>query len=454
MNGSIGTDLTCGPVHKQLLLFSIPFMLANLLQAIYNLVDAVVVGRFLGAESLSGVTNGGEIITFFTFIAIGFGAAGQTMIGQAVGAKDRRAVNDAIGTLFTSVLILAAAVTIICILFSGPMLHILQLPDDAFSHGCTYLLYCSAGMIFIFGYNIVGSVLRGMGDSKRPLIFVAVASVVNLLLDLVFVALCHMGVAGAALATVFGQGLSFLISMVYLYQKRDLFGFDFKAKSFVPKPKLTLTLFRLGIPMSAQYALVSLSMMFIFSQINRFGVAASAANGIANRVNTIARTVASAMNAAGAAMVAQNIGAGRQDRIHSIAKWDFLISLAAAVACMAILILFPRQVFGLFTSDAEVIAIGCLYAVPGALDFLAGALRAPCMSIVNGTGAATLGLVSGLMDGVVARIGLALLFDRVFRMGIQGFWISLALASFVSVIVSAPYYLFGFWKKKKFLVSA
>lgn len=446
-------DLTTGPVHKKLLMFSVPFMVANLLQAMYNLVDAIVVGKFLGAESVSGVTNSAEIITFFTFIAIGFGGAGQTLIGQAVGAKNKRAINDAIGTLFTSIVILAVFVSAICFLLADPMLHLLHLPADAFDEGKVYLLCCSSGMLFIFGYNIIGSILRGMGDSKHPLLFVAIASVSNLILDLVFVALLHMGVAGAAWATVIGQAISFLVSLMYLIRNRESFGFNFRAKSFLPDPKCTLSIFRLGIPMSAQYALVSLSMMFIFSQINQFGVVASAANGIANRINTIARTVTSAMNTAGAAMVAQNIGAQKEDRIHSIVTWDFLISFIAAIICMTILLAFPRRVFGLFTTNPEVIAIGCIYALPGALDFLAGAFRAPCMSVVNGTGAAGLGLISGLMDGVVARIGLAILFDRVFHMGIRGFWISLALASYVSVIVAAPYYLFGFWKRKARLIQ-
>ncbi|MBR1779803.1 MAG: MATE family efflux transporter, partial [Oscillospiraceae bacterium] len=326
---TIGTDLTEGSVGQKLLRFSAPFMLANLLQTVYNLVDAVVVGQFVGADGLSAVSICGELIQMYTFLAIGFGGAGQTMIGQFVGAKNFKRVSQTVGTLFTTLFVMGLAVTAFCFGTFRWQLNVINMPPEAWEGGRDYLLVCAAGMVFIFGYNLVSSVLRGMGDSKRPLLFVAIASGVNLLLDLLFVPVFHWGPFGAALATVIGQAVSFFTALIYLYRRREAFQFDFHRSSFRPRRELLGTLFRLGIPMSAQGALIAISMLYVSSQINMFGVAASAANGVQIKLTSIVRIVSASMGTAGSAMIAQCVGAGKQERVKSVYWWDVGITIAA-----------------------------------------------------------------------------------------------------------------------------
>lgn len=450
---AIGTDLTQGHVGKKLLRFSAPFMLANLLQTVYNLVDAVVVGHFVGADGLAAVSTCGELIQMYTFIAIGFSGAGQTLIGQFVGAKNRERVNQTIGTLFTTLMALALAVTVFCFATARWQMGLVNMPEEALDSGLSYLLVCGAGMVFIFGYNMVSAVLRGMGDSKRPLLFVAVASVVNLVLDLLFVPVFHMGAMGAALATVLGQGVSFAASLIYLYRRREAFGFDFRRESFLPRRELLAALTKLGVPMATQGALISISMLYVCSLVNAFGVAASAANGIQIKLNSIIRIVSNSMGTAGSAMIAQCVGAEKPERVKAVFWWDFAITMIASLLCAAAILLLPRQIFGLFNTDPTVLDYAVVYAIYGAFDYVAFALRSPCNALINGTGAALLGMTAGIVDGVVARIGFSILFGNVLGMGVAGYWLGNTLAGYVSVVISAPYFFTGAWKRKKLLAG-
>lgn len=449
---SLGNDLTVGHVGKQLLTFSVPFILANLLQTVYNMVDAVVVGRFVGANGLSAVSTCGELIQFYTFIAIGFGGAGQTMIGQFIGAGLRERINRTVGTLFSVLLLMAVGLSALSIALLDLQLSLVNLPQEAYSEGRSYLLICMIGLIFIFGYNLISSILRGMGDSKHPLIFIAIASVTNLILDLIFVPVLKMGAAGAALATILGQAFSFICALIYLYRHKENFGFDFKRASFVPDKHLVGPLFKLGVPMSAQGALISISMLYVCRLINAFGVAASAANGIAMKLTSINRIVTSAMSTAGGAMIAQCIGARKLDRAKSVFSWELRITMSYAILYSIVLLLFPSEIFGLFNKDAAVIAFASVYVIYGALDNIAGAFRSPCNSMVTGTGAALLGMSASIADGVIARIGFSILFGNIIGMGVGGYWLGNMLAGYVSVMIMLPYVLTGRWKRKKLVV--
>lgn len=209
-SAAIGQDLTVGSIPQKLLLFSAPLMLSNLLQIVYNLVDMAVVGRFVGSAGLSAVVNGGDVVTLATTLCMGFAAAGQILIAQYVGQKKPERVSRTIGTLFTFMTLLALAMTAAGLLLSDWLLSVIRVPPEAVVQAKDYTVVCFCGMCFIFGYNEVSAILRGMGDSRHPMIFVAVAALTNLLLDLLFVAGFGWNVRGAAFATVIGQGLSFI----------------------------------------------------------------------------------------------------------------------------------------------------------------------------------------------------------------------------------------------------
>lgn len=446
-------DLTTGSVAKKLLIFTGPFMLANLLQTAYNMVDMLVVGRFVGSAGLSAVATCGDLGTLCTFISTGFATAGQVMIAQYVGKKDYTSLNRVIGTSFSFLLGLAVVLMAIALSTVQGQLRLLNVPAEALQDGRDYAVVCYCGMIFIFGYNLVSAILRGMGDSRRPLIFIAVAAVTNLILDLVFVAGLGMGVFGSALATVMGQGLSFVVSLVYLYRRRAQFGFDFKLQSFVPQRQILKNFLRMGIPMAAQQALIVLSMLILMSYINAYGVAVSALTGVGNKLGHIMSIVTSALNMAGASMIAQNLAAGKHDRVRRIVHISLLVGAAMATLMSALMLLFPAGIFGLFNDDPEVLALVPLYVGNAVVNFYGYAARAPFNALVNGLGYARLSFISGLIDGVVGRIGLALLLGITLHLGIQGYWYGSSLAGYAGFFINGAYYLTGRWKTRNLLVD-
>ena len=261
-------DLTEGGITGLLLRFALPLLAANALQALYNLVDMVVVGQHIGGPGMSAVSIGGDLLHLITFIAMGFSSAGQVLIARDVGAGRMDRVTKTIGNLFVFLFASALVISAACLIFREKILHLVNTPDESFGLTMDYFVTCSCGLVIIYGYNCVSAILRGMGDSKRPFLFVAAAAVLNTVLDILFVIPCGMGAFGAAFATVIGQGASFALSIIYLYRRREMFHFDFKPASFRPDAHVLGRLVGLGIPMSIQSMSVNLSKTVLMSWIN------------------------------------------------------------------------------------------------------------------------------------------------------------------------------------------
>lgn len=449
-NNEIAKDMTQGPVLRQLAIFAIPIALANALQAIYSMVDMVVVGQVVGSTGLSAVGIGGQLLNMLLCIGMGFSFGAQILLSQQVGAKDQD-LQPTIGTLFTTELIASVIFGILGVLLSSQLLEVMNTPEAAWADAKQYTIICSCGMVFIYGYNAVCAILRGMGESKLPMIFIAIASVVNLVLDLVFVAGFHMRAAGAALATVIAQGVSFIVSLVYLYRNRDRFGFDFKLQSFRPSRERLIPICKLGIPYIAQSLLITCSMMYVNAQVNHFGVTASAVDSIGNKLNSIVNIVVGAISVSSATMIGQCFGARKLDRIkHCYRACLAICMISCAILCAAYL-LFPQQIFRLFSTDEDVIAMAPQYMAIAAVWVLSICTMTAPYSVVDGVGNAMLGLVISVLDGVVARIGLCILLGN--TMGLPGFWLGNATAGFVTTIMAGAYYYSGMWKKRKLLLD-
>lgn len=450
---SMINDLTNGPVSRTLISFALPIILSNLLQTAYNMVDMVVVGQFVGSAGLSAVSIGTDLLHMLTFLAIGFCNAGQVIISQFVGAGDTKSVSKTIGTLFTVILLSSLVLTVVCLFCTNLFLGWLNTPAEAFAQARSYCLVCFAGLFFIYGYNMVSSVLRGMGDSRHPLMFIAIAAVTNLILDLVFVAVFRWGVFGAALATVIGQAVSFIASIILLYRRKEAFGFDFSRESFKIDKSVLSKLVRLGLPMCLQGAAINFSMMFVNSYINAYGVIASAVTGIGNKLGSITAVVASSLSTAGGAMIGQCLGAGKPERVPRIVYFSWAVDTVFATILTIVTVLWPRQIFGLFNSDAEVLEMAMTYVPCAVLLYYGFAMRAPFFGLINGIGHAKLNLFVGLLDGVVCRIGLALLLGVTLGMGIEGFWYGNAIAGYVPFVIGGIYFASGKWKTRKLLIS-
>jgi Na+-driven multidrug efflux pump len=256
---------------------------------------------------------------------------------------------------------------------------------------------------------------------------------------------------GAAGATTFSQALSVVISLTYLYRRREAFGFDFRPRSFVPEWRYLKMLLRLGVPMAAQYAAILLSQIFIASRVNIYGVAASAANGVTTKLDNIVRIVPNSVSTAASAMIGQNIAAGKHHRVEKILLYALIGCGIWGLVCGLVTYSFPERIFSLFDTSEAVQAYGRVYAPAGLLSYIANGLRGASNALLNGIGFAMLSFVSSIIDGVLARIGFSMLLANTAGRGIFGFWLGSALAGFIPVLIGGTYFLTGRWKTYELL---
>ena len=443
-------DFTQGNITKQLIVFAWPLFLSNLLQVVYNMVDMVVVGHVLGKVGISAVAVGGDVSAFLTFIAMGFSNAGQVLIARYIGAKQQDRLGRFVGTMSGFLLSCSLIISAVALLFRHGILQLMNTPAESYEGALSYSIICTVGLLFIYGYNIVAAILRGMGDSKHPFIFISIAAILNLVLDLVFVAGLRMGAGGAALATVISQAVSFIACTVFLLRNRARFSLDLSARDFIRWDSQMLgDLVKLGTPMAIKTASIQISKLFVNSWINSYGIAVSAFAGIANKISSIANLISAAMNTAGSTMVGQNIAAGKFYRVKKILLSLAAITLAVATVISVFFCLFPRQIFGLFTDagDTDVLTIADRYVPIAVLLFFGSALRAIMNALINGSGNYKINFVTAILDGIVMRIGLALLFGLSLDMKHYGFWLGDALAGFTPFWIGLVFYLTGWWKR-------
>lgn len=451
MKKTMINDMTTGHVGRELLRFSFPFMLSNALQTVYNLVDMVVVGQFVGSAGLTAVSIGGQITWLLSCLAIGYASGGQIFISQLVGVRDHGGIQRTIGTLFTSVALFSILFTVLGIAIHRPLLELLNTPEEAMEQAVDYVVVCSAGMFFVYGYNTVSAVLRGMGDSTRPFLFIAIAALINVVLDLVFVGGLGMESAGAALATVISQAASYLISMVYLYIRRDSFGFDFHLRSFAIDGKTFKSLSYLGLPLTVQTSAINISMLYVSAGINTYGLVYASVYGIGSKLSSIMFIITNSISTASATMFGQNLGAGKHDRVKQIFRYGNLYCLIFFLFVAAACLLFPEAIFRLFTQDADVVSNAGHYMITLVVMFLGFATMTAGIALINGIGNGSLSLITALLDGVIVRIGLCILLAA--PLGVWGYFWGNALAGFVSVIIGDFYYLSGLWKRRRLMVE-
>ncbi len=446
---TLETKLTEGSVAMQLIKFALPFILTNLIQTLYNVADMLIVGNYNGAVGISGVNIGGQVTFIMTNIVIGLSVGGTIVIGQYLGSGDRKGMEETISTLITFLIAAAVVLTVTMLLLSDTILHLIQTPPEAYTQAKGYLNITLSGTIFIFGYNAFSAILRGMGDSKRPLIFVTIACVVNVFLDLLLVGVFDMAAAGAAYATVFSQALSMIACIIYL--KRSDFAFDFKLSSFKFYKERFFILLKLGIPMSVSNVIVNLSFLVLTTIANGMGVNASAAVGIVGKYNGFAILPAIAVGSSVSAMVAQNMGAGMVDRAKKTFHTGFILAFSVSVVVFVITQLFPEQILSLFGDDPEMIAAGVQYVRTFSLDYLFVPLTFCLNGIITGSGHTIISSLGSVMSSIGFRIPLAILLGEVLDMGLFGLGIAAPAASIGATLILFIYYISGKWKENTVL---
>lgn len=445
-------DFTKGPIAKELIIFSLPLFLSNLLQIVYNMVDMIIIGNHLGKTALSAVAVGGDVSQLLTFFAIGFSGAGQVIVARLIGAKRHQDIGAFVGTMTGFLLLAALLISAIGFVLRHVLLGLMNTPAEAYQGALEYSTVCMMGLVFIYGYNIVSAILRGMGDSKHPFIFISIAAVLNLVLDILFVMVFEMGPAGAAIATVMSQAASFIACSVFLLRHREEFQLDVRPVCFVRWNRQMLgDLLKLGAPMAIKSASVQISKLFVNSWINSYGIAVSAFAGIANKVGNVSILVSNAMNTSGSTVVGQNLAAGAFDRVKRTLRALAVITLSVAAVFSGLIMLFPRFIFSIFTTDPAVLDLVPRYVPIAVLLFIGSALRAIMNALINGSGNHRINFVTAILDGIVLRIGLSVLFGLVLGMQHYGFWLGDALAGFTPFWIGLVFYLSGHWKKGRMI---
>ncbi len=442
-------DLTSGSVSKQLMKFAIPFLLSNLLQAFYSVADMIIVGRLCGTHGITGVNIGSQINILVTGAALGLAVGGTVLIAQYGGAKKFDEQRKTIGTLFTLYMILAVIFTVVMLLLGTTLLDVLKTPQVAYTEAENYYNICMAGLIFMFAYNVISAILRGMGDSKRPLYFVLIATVVNIIGDIILVGPFQMGAAGAAYATIGAQALSVILSLIYLFKNHFFTGYkksDFK----IDKEKAKMLL-KIGLPSSVQQVVISFSFLTLTALVNSLPNAdiASACQGIGGKVNSFAVLPALAMSSAVSSMAGQNIGAGETERAKKTMLTGMGIAFAITIIVFALVQLFPQQIISLFDTNKDVIAVGTDYIRYIALDYLFVPFVFCMNGLAIGAGYTNFALFNACFSSILVRVPFAYIMVNLTSMGFNGVGIATGLASVASMIVGAIYVASGKWKKPK-----
>ena len=454
-HGRITKDFTTGSIPKMLLQFMIPFMASNAMQVLYSTIDMAVVGKFVGTAGLSGVAQSSQIVNFAAMLCFGFANAGQVLVAQALGAGKKKEMNGIIGTLFTFVSLMALVLTAALILGKDLILQVMNIEKgtDFHRYATQYLYICGGGLVLTAGYNMVSAVLRGMGDSKRPFLFIAIASVVNLVLDLLFTGLFDWGVIGAAWATIIGQAVAVLYAVIYLYKRREAFGFDFRKESFRLDGHYLKMIATLGAPMAVQSGFIHISMLYVNAMVNGISEVASATFGVGLRIDEIITKLSIGIQYAALPMVSQNIAAGKQARSTKVVWWTWLYSTVFTGACMVLYWLFGTELFKVFSDDVLVHSMSGEFILGIMWMFPALAVMRGTSAFIQGIGNAKLSMVLAILDGVALRIGLSWLFGIALNWGFYGLVLGYALAPYGCAIPGLIYFVSGVWKKRKVLAE-
>ena len=366
-------NLTEGSILKNIVVFSLPYLLSYFLQTLYGMADLFLAGQFNGADVISAVSIGSQVMHMFTVIIVGLAMGGTVLIGQAVGAKDSKRASKIIGNTVTFFLIFSAAITVILLFFCRGIVSLIQTPPESVEQTVLYLRICFIGIPFIVAYNVIASIFRGMGDSKSPMIFVIIACSLNIILDYIFMGVIGMKAEGAAIATVIAQAVSVIISLISIVRSKN--GLTITKDDFKLKQEALGPILKIGLPIACQDGFVQISFMLITVIANRRGVNVAAAVGIVEKIICFLFLIPSSMLSTVSAIAAQNIGAGYHDRARKT-LWACTAIATGIGTIFAIAFQFiSNPVISLFTHDDFVITLGTQYMKSYVFDCIFAAIH-------------------------------------------------------------------------------
>lgn len=395
-------NLTKGSVLKNLIVFSLPYLLSSFLQTFYGLADLFVVGQYNDAGSSSAVSVGSQVMHMVTLVIVGIAMGSTVMISQSVGAGNRERVSKAIGNTVTLFLILSIVFTAVLLICTKMIVRVMSAPKEAVDETRLYLMICFIGVPFITAYNIISCILRGLGDSKSPLYFVAVACVFNVVIDFLLIGHFHMGAAGAALGTVISQTISVFVALIVLSKKN--LNVKLSPRDFVLDKDTLLYILKVGIPVSVQDLFIQISFIIITIIANKRGLIVSASVGIVEKIIGFLFLIPSAMLASVSAIAAQNIGAGEHVRAKQTLKYGIIISFFCGIIFSIICQFASPHIVDLFTDDAEVVRMGAQYLRSYVFDCALAAIHFCFSGYFCAYGRSGYSFIHNLTSAVLVRI--------------------------------------------------
>ena len=439
------TDLTEGKVWKVIVRFAVPLLVGNLLQQFYNITDSIIVGQFLGKEALAAVSASFFIYYFIISLVIGVGSGTTVVISQLFGATQYQKVQLAFSSFFIFMLVGGIILSIAGIIFAEPVFRLTNTPEEVIPQAVAYFRIYIGGTFLFVTFNSIISILRGVGESVRPMLFILITTVLNIAFDLLFILVFKWGIEGAARATVVSQGIGMCIALAYVNNTHPLL--SIKKQDMLFDWKLFKESLKIGLPTSVQQCAIALGLIALLGIVNSFGTNTLTAYGAAGKIDTIITQAILTLSGALAAFCGQNIGAGRLDRVKKGVQFTMYTNIALGLLTFAAVYLFGNEMMRIFTKDIDVVAIGKEYLliiggffiVHGALNVYNGALR--------GAGDTLFPMITSLVCLWLIRIPLAYYLSS--WLGRNGIWWAIGISITIGLIVTFVYYKMGFWKRRR-----
>lgn len=445
-------DMTVGRPWEDILLFTVPMLIGNIAQQLYNTVDSVVVGNYVGDNALAAVGSAGPILNLLIVLFVGISVGASIMVSQYFGARNREDLSRTIGNCITLTAIASLFVMVVATLAARPLLVMLRTPDSILDWCTSYLRILFIGAAGLAYYNILSGVLRGLGDSVSALLYLIVASVLNIILDLVFVINFDMGVAGVALATAIAQGCSAILCLLKLIQMKDAFDLNFSFLKMTKKHSLNII--RLGVPSGVTQAILSMAMLVVQSLTNSFGEQFIAANVIVMRVDGFAMLPNFSFGTAMTTYAGQNVGANAYDRVKQGAKQGTGMALGTSAAITALILVFGKHLMGIFTNTQELVDLSMNMMRILAVGYIAMAVTQSLSGVMRGAGDTMTPMWISLFTTIILRVpvayGLAYLTrSAAYPQGRQeSVFISLLVSWVMGAVITSVFYKRGKWMKK------
>lgn len=432
------TDFTKGKIVPALVRFVFPIMFTMLIQSLYGAADLMIVGRFSDAANVSAVSVGSQIMQTVTLVFTELAVGTTVLLGQYIGLQKQRDCGDVVGATIFLFTIMGVVTAIAMQWLSAPAASLLNAPPEAFDQAVSYTRICSAGAVFIVAYNVLGSIFRGIGDAKLPLVSVIIAAVFNVLGDIFFVAGLHMGASGAAIATVMAQALSVVISLLII-RKRGM-PFPFSARNIGFHGKVIGRILRLGMPIALQDLLVSISFLIIMALVNRLGVVASAGIGVAEKLCGFIMLLPSAFSQAMSAFVAQNYGAGKMRRAEQALKWGIGLSFVCSLVLGYISFFQGVPISTIFAKDMDVCRASAEYLKAYGIDCLLTSFLFCFIGFFNGCAKTGFVMLQGIMGAFCVRVPLSIIFSRIEPVSVFRIGLATPSSSFIQIILCFLYF--------------